>query len=454
MNNNQNKIYLFEQMPIPKAIITLGIPTVLSSLVMVIYSLADTLFVGMLNDATQNAAVAFAAPVLLAFNAVNNLFGIGASSLMSRAMGLKDYHLVKQSSSTGFYFSIVCAVLISLLCFTLNTPLMHLLGVNAQSFDYTYHYLFWVVILGAIPSILNVVMAYLVRAEGASLHASLGTMLGAILNIILDPIFILPWGLNMGAAGAGCATFISNVVACLYFFILLYKKRGQTYVSIHPKDFTLKGRVVKQIFAVGIPASIQNLLNVTGMTILNNLTASYGTEAVAAMGIVQKVNMVPLQIMMGMSNGIMPLISYNYSALNVQRMKDTLHTTIRISLIGMLICFALLFINSKVIVEAFIQDPNVIKHGVTLLRCFSVGLPFMTLDWIGVGVYQAIGDGKKSLAFAILRKIVLEIPLLFIFNQLWPLYGLACSQPFGEAVLSILAFFTLRHIFIRLEANQ
>ena len=213
MADNQ-KTQLFEEMPIPKAVMQLSIPTVLSSLVMVIYNLADTYFVGMLNNPVQNAAVTLAAPVLLAFNAVNNLFGVGSSSMMSRALGRKDYDTVSRSSAFGFYCSLLSGFLFSFLCFALQNPLLTVLGADSNTAEATLGYLRWTVICGAAPAILNVVMAYMVRAEGASLHASLGTMSGCLLNIILDPIFILPWGLNMGAAGAGLATFLSNCVAC------------------------------------------------------------------------------------------------------------------------------------------------------------------------------------------------------------------------------------------------
>ena len=227
---DQKKTILFEQMPVPKAVMKLAVPTVLSSLVMVFYNLADTYFVGMLNDPIENAGVALAAPVLLAFNAINNLFGVGSSSMMSRALGRKDYDTVYRSSAFGFYCSVISGLLFSLLCTICKNPLLSLLGADAQTYAATDGYMFWTVTLGAAPSILNVVMAYMVRAEGASLHASLGTMSGCLLNILLDPIFILPWGFNMGAAGAGLATFISNCVACLYFFILLFRS---VYKELH-----------------------------------------------------------------------------------------------------------------------------------------------------------------------------------------------------------------------------
>ena len=218
MEENE-KIKLFEQAPIPNAVAKLAVPMIFSSLVMVLYNMADTYFVGMLNNPVENAAVSLAAPVLLAFNAVNNLFGVGTSSMMSRALGRRDYETVSQSSAFGFYCSLISGVLFGLLCGLFHNPLLMLIGADETTRAATQGYMFWTVYLGAAPAILNVVMAYLVRSEGAAMHASIGTMSGCILNIILDPVFILPWGFNMGAAGAGLATFLSNCVACLYFFV-------------------------------------------------------------------------------------------------------------------------------------------------------------------------------------------------------------------------------------------
>ena len=254
-----DKVVLFEKTPIPRAVAKLSVPMILSSLVMVVYNMADTYFVGMLNDPVQNAAVSLAYPVLLAFNAVNNLFGVGTSSMMSRALGRKDYDLVSESSSFGFYCSLISGLLFGVLCALFHSPLLALLGADATTRTATEGYMFWTVYLGAAPAILNVVMAYMVRSEGASLHASVGTMCGCFLNIVLDPIFILPWGLNMGAAGAGLATCLSNCVACGYFFVLLYVKRKSTFVCIDPRKFRMKKRIVFEVCSVGIPASIQKI---------------------------------------------------------------------------------------------------------------------------------------------------------------------------------------------------
>ena len=441
-------------MPIPRAVAKLAVPTILSSLVTVLYNLADTYFVGMLNNSVQNAAVTLAAPLILAFNAVNNLFGVGSSSMMSRALGSRDYETVHRSSAFGFYCSIFCGLLFSLLYVIFQPFVLTILGADATTAEATAGYLRWTVACGAAPTILNVVMAYLVRAEGAALHASIGTMSGCILNIILDPIFILPWGLNMGAEGAGLATFLSNCVACGYFFVLLYVKRENTHVCIKPSMFCLKRKIVLGVCGVGIPASIQNLLNVTGMTVLNNFTSSYGSDAVAAMGITQKINMVPMQIAMGLSQGIMPLISYNYASGNTPRMKKTLTFAAKISLTALVIVAAGYYVGAGALVRMFMQDPTIVAYGTRFLRGFCLGLPFLCMDFLAVGVFQAVGLGKNAFIFAILRKVVLEIPALIILNALFPLYGLAYAQFAAEIVLATAAVVVLIRMFAKLERGE
>ena len=260
---DHSKTELFETMPIAKAVMQMSVPTVISALVMVIYNLADTFFVGFLNDPIQNAAVTLAAPVLLAFNAVNNLFGVGSSSMMSRALGVKDYETAKKSSATGFYCALVCALLYSVFFTIFKGPALTVLGADDTTRQATADYLMWTVSFGAIPSILNVVMAYMVRSEGASLHASIGTMSGCILNIILDPIFIMPWGLDMGAAGAGMATFISNCVAFTYFITLTIVKRKTTYVCIKPNMVSKRKHVILGFAVVSVVFRAVIIFNIT-----------------------------------------------------------------------------------------------------------------------------------------------------------------------------------------------
>ena len=450
-----DKTYLFESMPIPKAVAKLTLPIVIGSMVSILYNLADTFFVGMLNDPVQNAAVTLVYPVMLAFYAVNNLFGVGTSSMMSRSLGQGDYERVRSSSAFGFYGALFSGLLFSLLCTVFSSPLLNLLGADDTTREATYNYMFWTVCCGAMPAILNAVQGYMVRSEGSALHASIGGMSGCILNIILDPFFILPWGLNMGAAGAGLATFVSNCIACLYFLILAWVKKEKTFVCMDIRRLKkLPPGVVKGILGVGIPASIQNLLNVTGSTILNNFTAGFGPAAVAAMGVAQKLNMVPLQIGMGFSQGVMPLVSYNFASGDRKRMKKSILFAMSVILPVMASITLCYWVFGPGLVRSFMDNLEIVTYGASFLRGMSLSMVFMCVDFMAVGVFQALGMGKNALVFAILRKIVLEIPLLIILNAIFPLYGLPYAQPVAEFIRSIVAVVMLMRIFRQGDALQ
>ena len=444
---DEKKQNLFETDAIPLAVAKLSVPAVLSTIVMVLYNIADTWFVGLLADPVESAAVSLAAPALLLFNAVTNLFGVGGSGMMSRCLGKKDYETAKRCACFSFWCALLCAALFSIVYGVGRTWILKLLGADESTSAATARYLLWTVACGAVPAILNVMLSNLIRAEGESMHAGIGVISGCVLNIILDPFFVLPRFLGMGAAGAGLATFLSNCFAALYMLAVVFFHRRNTCVCLNPLQFCLRKDIVKEVFGVGVPASIQNLLNVTGSIILNNFTAAYGAAAVSAMGIAHKVNLFPLYLTMGMTQGIMPLISYNYSSGNRKRMKDAIMFVLKISVAVTLVLAAIFFICSGGLIRLFLDDSEVVAHGRILLRAMSVGIPFLALDFSAVAVFQAIGRGSYSLVFAILRKIVLEIPAILLFNYLYPLYGMGFSQSFAELILAILSIFMLRRIF-------
>ena len=452
--NSDKRIRIFEDYPISKAVMTLVAPSIAGMLVMMLYNLADTWFVGMLNDEYQTAAVSLVAPVILAFNAVNNLFGVGGSSLMGRALGYKDYEKVARSSAFSVWGAIFAGIAFSIIVFIFQNPVMHLIGADELNWDYTLNYLRYTVILGAMPSILNVVMGFLIRSEGSAMLASIGTISGCVLNVILDPFFILPQFLGMGAAGAGLATFISNCVACLYFFVLIAKRGKNSFVCIDPRKAIPRDGIAKEVFAVGIPSAIQNLLNVTGMTILNNFAAEFGSAAVSAMGISHKVCMLPLYISMGFASGANPIASYNYGAKNYKRAKDCVKFTALVGLSISIVIMILYYLFSAQIIGMFMENETIIDYGAVFIRSMCIGIPFLCIDFIGVGIYQAFGYGKLALFFAIGRKLVLEIPFTVLLNKLYPLYGLAWAQTCAEIILGIVAVIVLSVMFKRLLSEK
>ena len=240
----------------------------------------------------------------------------------------------------------------------------------------------------------------------------------------------------------------------MYFLVLLYVKRGKTYVCVRPSMFRLNRSIVVSVCGVGIPASIQNLLNVTGMTVLNNFTSVYGSDAVAAMGIAQKINMVPMYVALGLSQGLMPLISYNYASGNTPRMKKAVTFSAGISISFLALISAVYYLGSDFFISMFMKNESIVAYGSRFLHGLCLSLPFLCLDFLAVGVFQACGMGRKSLVFAILRKIILEIPALYILNWLFPLYGLAFSQFAAEVVLAAAATVVLLRMFRHLEQKR
>lgn len=445
---------LFERMPVTKAIFTLTVPMIISSIVSIIYNLSDTFFVGKLNNPVENAAVTLVAPAAVLFFAITNLFGTGSSSLMSRKLGSKEFDSVKKASATGIYLGLFCSIALSLITLIFSKPILKLLGTNEETVKVTGDYLFWVVGAGAVPGIMNILFSTIIRAEGRSFQASIGAISGCLLNIILDPFFILPFGLNLGAAGAGLATFISNSFALLYYLVLLIFLRGKTYVSINPKNISFKPEILKEIFIVGFPGVIQNNLNVVSMMLFNNLAAAFGTYAVAAIGIVNKLNQLPIQIIFGFSAGVMPLIGYNFASGNKERLLETIKKTFQIT-ISSLLCVLLLYVTaSKPLIRFFMDNDEIISIGSKFLVGFGLSLPFMCVDFVVVGISQSFGLGRYALIFSVLRKVVFEIPFILIFSKVFGLYGLAYTTCCGEVILSVIAFFVLRKLLTEFKGNE
>ena len=339
------KTELFERTPIPKAVMKLAVPTVLSSLVMVLYNLADTYFVGMLNNAVQNAAVTLAAPLLLAFNAVNNLFGVGSSSMMSRSLGKKDYETVYRSSAFGFYCAVFAGLLFSIVYTLLQNPLLRLLGATEETMGATVGYARWTVTFGAVPAILNVVMAYLVRAEGASMHASIGTMSGCFLNILLDPVFILPWGLNMGAEGRGWPPFFPTAWRACTFCAAL-RQAGQDLcvcqtLHVQAGQTHCPGRLCRGGSRLGAEPFERD-----GHERAEQLYLWLWVQRRGGHGHCPEDQLRHRADRPGpLSGGLCPLISYNYASGNIRRMKKTFLFAARIALVFLVLMEVAYFVG-------------------------------------------------------------------------------------------------------------
>lgn len=330
---------LFETVPVPRAVATLAVPTVISQVVTMIYNLADTFFIGQLGDPAMVAAVSLVSPWFNLLTALGNLFGLGGSSLISRMLGIKREEDIRYVSTFSAWGGAAVTLCFSLLTFLARGPLLAFLGASPDTYGYAEDYLLWVVVLGGVPTVVSLVLGHLLRSEGHAKEASAGMMFGGILNVILDPVLI--FGFQLEVAGAAIATAFSNTASVVFFAVQYARLKGHTAVSFRPKYFTF--RFIGPIFSVGLASALATALGNASNMVMVHLASGYGDIPVAAYGIVKRIDQFPLNVSMGLCQGFMPLVGYNYAARNYQRMRSVSYFSWKTAILlsaGFVACFA------------------------------------------------------------------------------------------------------------------
>lgn len=447
-----DKTELFETMPIGKALLTMAIPTIISQLITMVYNLADTFFIGMSNDPYKVAAASVVGVLYFMLNALANLFGVGGGSLLSRLLGQKREEDARRVGAFSIYGSLVIAFAYSLVCFLFTEPLARLLGASDNTVDYASSYLFWVVVVGGIPSTLGMTLSHLLRSAGYSKESGTGLAIGGISNILLDPLFmfvLLPKGNEV--TGAAIATLLSNVITLLYFLFTYYRLRGKTVLTISPKYAHLEKDLIFGIFSIGLPSALTALLaNITNI-VKNNLTAGYGDVELAAYGIVMKADMLPLNIGMGLCQGMMPLVAYNYAAKNYPRMRSFTKTAQYAGMATACVFIVLFEVFASRIIWLFIRDEATIAYGTDFLRIACLATPFMISNFQKIYCLQAMGKGKESLILGICRQGLFAIPILLILNHFVGLYGVVSAQLISDGMTFILSTLLYRRVYRDLQ---
>lgn len=443
---------IFETMPVPKALATLAIPTILSQLVTMIYSLADTFYIGQTKNPYMVAGISLSFTLFILINAIGNLFGIGGGSLISRMLGAKRPEQAKHICSFSFWTGVCVAAIYSIIVGFNLDPLLRLLGASDNTLGWARDYSFWVVVIGGVPSSVGAFMGHFLRSEGYAKYSSIGIAGGGILNIILDPIFI--FGFGMAVKGAAIATMISNVCAMVYYFIMLNKLGDRTVLSVSPKYYRIEGKQILNILSVGFPAALATLLMAASSTIVNRLTASYGDIALAAMGVNKRIDMVPMGFGFGLSQGMMPLMAYNYAAKNYRRMHEVSNTG-RMTALAISLTFITIYqIIPGPLVRIFINEPQTIELGAKLLRIACISVPFMQMNQLLNTTFQAMGKGTQSLILTSCRQGLINIPLLFLMNRVGGLYGLIWTQSIADALTLCISFTLYTRIIRKLRAES
>lgn len=431
---------LFQHAPVRKAVFQMAIPTVISSLVLVIYNMADTFFVGQTHNAYQVAAVSLTNPVFVLYMAVANLLGIGGSALISILLGQKQNEKAKAASSFCCCASLCFGIVMGIVILLFMNPLLTILGSSENTRQFSGDYLFYIA-LGAPFILFSNAFSHAVRGEGAARISMVGGMIGTIANIILDPIFILT--LDMGTAGAAIATVLGNILASLYY--LHYFQKKSPLLSLHPRYFLQDADVGKRLLSIGLPAGINSALMSASTVLLNNALASYGDKPLAAMGIVTKIYMLIVFIHMGITNGIQPLLGYCYGAQNKQRFLSIIKFSGILTVSCGIVLSAACIAFNRPLVGLFIGDAEVVAYGSKMLTATCLAGPVLGLLFLSINSMQALNRPIPATLLSVCRQGLFFIPLLYILKALLGLDGINFTQAAADYLAVFISLLLLKN---------
>jgi Na+-driven multidrug efflux pump len=435
----------------------LAVPTVFGQIILVIYNMADTFFIGLTGSDIKLTAVTVCMPAFMFLSAISNLFGVGGASEVSRSLGRRELRRAGDAAAFAVWGCVGMTLLYSLGAWVLLDPYVNILGgFHVGVHQLARGYLISTVVLGGIGTSMNALLAHLVRSEGRSSQASIGIMMGGILNMLLDPLFmfrLLPPGNEV--LGAGIATGLSNFIAMLYFVVILYKNRRASALRFRPTKRLLDRDLALTIFSTGLPACIMTLFENISYALLDRLMASNGTSVQAGIGVAKKVNMLAHCIVRGMTQGVLPLIAYNYAARNYKRMHAVVRLSVSISVFLAGLCMAACLAFSYELVGVFIQHGgDSLYYGARFLRILCVGGPFSACAYTFISFFQAVGSGGRSFILAILRKGILDMPLMLVLTRVWPAYGTVWATPITDVVCCAVAIVLFRIFITRAHASM
>lgn len=452
---------LFEKTPVPKALATLAIPTIISQLISMIYNLADTFYIGLANDPSQTAASSVAFTLMFMLNCIPNLFGVGAGSLISRLLGEKKDKDAGGVASFAFYCTLIVTAIYSAAVLVFMDQMLNFLGATSSSLPYAQQYAFWVVVIGGIPAALSMTMSHLLRSEGYASKASFGLGLGGVMNIILDPVFMfLVFEPGNEIKGAAIATMLSNVITLVYYVAIYFKIRKKTVLSLSPRKALIPKRLVVPVLAVGIPSALGSFLACVSNIVINNLASSYSTlygdVPVASIGIAKKIDMLPMNVGFGLCQGMMPLVAYNFASGDHKRMREFSRVTRTAAMVFAAACILLFQLLATQICAIFNGHAETVAMSTDFLRILCLSVPFMLFNLQISFSFQAMGMGKQSLILSSLRQGVINIPLLFVMNHFFGLYGIVWTQLISDIITGIISYAVYHHSIGKLmsESNK
>ena len=445
MQNKNNNKKIFESLPVPKALAELAVPMIFGQLIVLIYSLADTFYIGRTNNPLMVAGVSLLLPVFNISISISNLLGVGGGTLISRLLGAGKESDAKRVSSFCIYTTIIIAGAFSLVMYIFMVPALKLFGASYETLSYAMQYTLCVIVVGAVPTILSMTLSNLLRSTGYAKQAGFGISMGGIINIILDPLFmfvLFPKGMEV--LGAGVATMMSNVITCGYFIATIYLLGDKSNLSLSPFTGLPERKNIWSILSVGFPAAITVFLFDLTYIIIDKLAAGYGDIPLAAVGIVLKAERLPLNVGIGICQGMMPLAAYNYAAKNYDRMHETVSFSRKVGLIVGVFSVVMCELFAPYIIRVFIADTETVRIGANFLRARTLATPFMFMCFHVLNFFQAVGHGKKAMLLGVSRWAVFNIPLLFVMNYIFGMYGIVWTQVVADIMMTVCSLWVYR----------
>lgn len=443
----------YNAMPVRQAVTSNAIPAMFTMLMVLIYNLADTLFIGMTHDAYQVAAISLATPLFMMYSAFSNIFGMGGTSVISRVMGQGKGGYAKKVSSFCMWTATAVGVILAILFSVFANPILTVLGASTDTLSLAYSYLTIVAFAGPFAMISGT-FSKILTAEGQPKKAMMGSMIGNILNIILDPILIL--GFHWNIAGAAIATLISNIVAAGYY--ILYFVHGNSALSIKVKDYTVKEKVCSGVLSIGIPAGLGSMVMGVSVMFINNLMAGYGDMALAGSGVATKITMITGMLCIGVGQGVQPLLGYSIGAKNQKRFKETFQFSLVFAFIVGVIMTGICYLFLEQIVGVFLTDASAYQYAFHFGKILLTTSSLFGIFYVLQNSLQAMGTAFVALIVNISRQGLIYIPLLYVFNHILGVNGLIWAQPVADVLAlllaAILVFLSYRKLFGKTRGNS
>lgn len=427
---------LFENTSIKRAYFILALPVVMSMAVTIIYNMVDTFFVAKTGNPDLVAGVSQGAPIFTLMIAIGDIFGLGGSSVISRLFGERRDKTARYISGYCFYASITCGLVVTALMFIFQTPVLHMLGASPATWKYAREY-YLVIAGGATFIIFGLSPNNILRTEGLAPQAMIASITGTGINVVLNPIFIFTCGL--GAAGSALATVVSNVIADVLMVYYLRTKSKKLTTSIH--ETKISGKLQREIYAIGIPASVTNIMVTFATALTNRYLIAYGANSVAAMGIAMKVNTVIVMVMVGFAFGAQPLIGYTYGARDERRFRETLRFDLSVVAGLSLVLTVLMMVFAPQIIRLFMRDPEIVREGTGMLRWLASSTTIAGIIMVLTTTFQSMGKATPAFWLSFSRQGLIFLITIVALSYFFGYTGVLAAQACADVLTLVLATF-------------